>query len=84
MNACVYLEACPFFNDGPGYSPQLHESMKQRYCLGDSSDCARLLAMECVSRAEVPRDLLPTDLDRLRRICREAGTEPPLVPPRRD
>lgn len=84
MSVCVYLDTCPFFKDGPGYSPELHESMKQRYCLGDSSDCARLLVMECVPRPDIPEDLLPTDIDRLRLICEEAGIEPPTVPDRRE
>lgn len=78
MSECVHLRGCVFFSDkGPGYSPELHEAMIARYCRGDSSDCARLLAMECVPRDAVPADLLPTDLDRLAEICEGASMPTP-------
>lgn len=66
MAACKYTPICPFFISQVGYSPELYMSMKEKFCLGDSAGCARLLALDVVDRVEdVPDDLLPSDHNRL-------------------
>ena len=68
MARCRYTETCPFFTAGVGYSPGLFEAMRDRYCLGDSDDCARLLAITVVGRENVPAEMLPTDHETLKRL----------------
>lgn len=63
--ACEYRETCPFFTSDVGYSPQLNHTMKQRFCIEDSTGCARLIALLAIGRENVPADLLPSDCDRL-------------------
>ncbi len=80
MAECELIPSCAFFNDrGPGYSPELHDILESRYCKDDNSECARLLATECIPREQIPPDLLPTDLERLRLICEETGHPMPRL-----
>jgi hypothetical protein len=66
MPRCEHTEICPFFTAEVGFSPELHDAMKSRYCLGDNSTCARLLACEQLGGVEfVPTDMLPSDDKRL-------------------
>ena len=65
MPECQYMPVCPFFCVEVGYSPQLLQSMKQQYCFGDKTHCARLLAIDIVAIDDVPDDLLPSDIERL-------------------
>jgi hypothetical protein len=65
VRKCTYIEACPFFAEEIGYSLQLNETMRARYCLGDSEACARYQAIALVGREAVPADLLPTEHERL-------------------
>ncbi|MBA4370370.1 MAG: hypothetical protein C0418_02190 [Coriobacteriaceae bacterium] len=79
MEVCAWAETCPFFSDEKEYSPELYHVMRERYCFGDSSTCARKRAALCVSRENVPKTMLPADEDELRRLCEEAGCEPPAM-----
>lgn len=63
--ACAYRDTCPFFLSDVGYSPELNYTMRQRFCLDDSSGCARFIALAAIGRENVPTDLLPSDCDRL-------------------
>ncbi len=73
MYRCTHTVTCPFFSAAVGYSPGLFEAMRDRYCLGDNSDCARFLAIEAVGRDRVPDELLPSDVDALERLMQEDG-----------
>ncbi|MHB9004398.1 MAG: hypothetical protein ACYC6C_10105 [Coriobacteriia bacterium] len=76
MASCEYTSICPFFISQVGYSPELYMAMKDKFCLGDSAGCARLLAMDIVDRREdVPDDLLPSDNERLGTLRREVYGE---------
>ena len=68
MRMCENTETCPFFNSDVGYSPELNHAMKERFCMSDSSECARYLAAAAVGLPNVPADLLPTDYVRLEAI----------------
>jgi hypothetical protein len=65
VRKCIHIEACPFFAEEIGYSLHLNETMRSRYCLGDSEACARYQAIALVGREAVPAELLPTEHDRL-------------------
>lgn len=75
MTRCALADDCPFFTTEVGFSPDLNEAMRQKFCLGDSSGCARLSALAYMSREEVPADLLPTDIERLQLILEERRAE---------
>lgn len=75
MNVCEHIEVCLFFNDEVGYSPDMAEAMKRRYCLGDPTDCARLQAAALVGRDNVPADMIPTDTDALERVRADASRD---------
>jgi hypothetical protein len=64
MPRCSNTETCCFFTAEVGFSPALHDAMKERYCLGDHSSCARLRASLIVGMDRVPPDMLPSDSDR--------------------
>lgn len=72
MAVCEYTEGCIFFVEEVGFSPELNRSMRERYCLGDNSECARLRAMEFLALDLIPDDLLPSDLERLERLIAES------------
>jgi hypothetical protein len=54
-------DVCVFFNDEVGYSIDLQAAMRLRYCLGDSSACARLAARNAMPLDYLPDDLIPTE-----------------------
>lgn len=65
MARCMHTEICSFFTAEVGYSPELNHAMKERYCLDDNSDCARLLAMDVIGMENVPDEMLPGDHEML-------------------
>lgn len=68
MGRCVYTEQCIFFTDEIGYSIDLQAHMRMEYCLTDNTRCARLLAMDKLPLAEIPDDLIPSELERLEQL----------------
>ena len=68
MVRCKLTDDCPFFTDVVGYSPELNDAMKQRYCLVDNPECARRRAIDSVGRENVPVEMLPSDLDLLEQL----------------
>jgi len=75
MPICQYTEICPFFITDIGYSPEMHRTMKQRFCFEDNSSCVRFAAMEVLAIEDIPDDLLPTDAERLRELVAKKGTK---------
>lgn len=73
MARCQWAEVCTFFNDEVGYSPELQRTMREEYCLGDNTHCARLEAMDFLPPDEIPDDLIPTDHARLRGLAEARG-----------
>lgn len=71
MATCVWTEECVFFSEEVGFSPDLNAAMRQRFCLGDNTGCARLEALAVLPLDEIPDDLLPTDNERLQRLVEE-------------
>jgi hypothetical protein len=65
MPRCANTETCSFFTAEVGFSPILHDRMKECYCLGDHESCARLHAGRVLGNVNlVPQDLLPSDMER--------------------
>jgi hypothetical protein len=66
MNGCEKLATCPFFNDKMAAMPAAAEAVKQRYCLGKNTECARYM----VGRAgkTVPADLFPNHGHRVKSL----------------
>lgn len=65
---CEYTDICPFFIDEVGYSIDLQATMRIEFCLTDSTECARLAAMDVLPLEEIPDDLLPTEHERLAKL----------------
>lgn len=63
---CEKLPKCPFFNNQLAEMPAVIGLLKQTYCLGDKTECARYLVSN--AGAQVPSDLFPNDLSRARRL----------------
>lgn len=70
MADCEKLHKCPFFGDRMANMPTVAELMKQTYCRGDSSQCARFKV--ATAGLEVPLDLYPNDLERAMRLLHRA------------
>ncbi len=68
MNDCVLIETCIFFNDRMAQMPSMASLYKERYCKGDSGQCARYLVFDALGRENVPTDLYPNDVDRARAL----------------
>lgn len=66
MAECEKLSKCPFFNDQMVDMPAVATMLKNRYCLGDKTECARYQ----VAKADVvvPSDLFPHERERARQI----------------
>ena len=62
MANCERICECTFFARQIPELPQAYESIKNRLCLGDKTECARY-KVASVGLA-VPSDLSPNDLDR--------------------
>lgn len=59
MAECKNLEGCPFFNDKLAEKPALASIMKKKYCLEDSTSCARYIVCEALGKENVPGNLFP-------------------------
>ena len=63
MADCPVLAACIFFNDKMAKMPKTTEFMKQKFCKGDNSKCARYMVFMALGREKVPTDLFPGDIE---------------------
>lgn len=66
MADCEKISKCPFFNDRMANIPANAAQMKQTYCRGDKTNCARYLVAS--QGKPVPMDLFPDQVDRARQI----------------
>lgn len=61
--ACAHSGSCPLLTGQMGFSAELVEIMRIRYCEGDWSSCARFMFMGV--DGDVPADLFPTETERV-------------------
>jgi hypothetical protein len=64
MADCEVLKGCIFFNDKMTEYPTAAEFLKNKYCRGDNSQCARWMVLKALGRERVPKDLFPNGVDR--------------------
>jgi hypothetical protein len=65
MADCECLAGCIFFNDRMTGLESIKEMMKNRYCKGDSTRCARYMVFKALGKGNVPADLIPNQVDRV-------------------
>ncbi len=65
---CEKLMTCPFFNGQLDDMPAVSGLLKQSYCLGDKTDCARYQVAS--AGLKVPADLFPNDTLRANRLLK--------------
>jgi len=68
MAACERLQKCPFFSGHMANMPAVADLMKETYCLGDKTQCARYQLASAGIPA--PSDLFRHDATRAREILR--------------
>jgi hypothetical protein len=61
---CEILAGCPFFNDQMQGLGAIKQMMKDRFCLGDCSGCARYMVFKALGKPKVPADLAPNQRER--------------------
>jgi hypothetical protein len=71
MADCEKTSGCLFFNDKLANMPSLAAMMKERYCKGDFSKCARYIVCTALGKEKVPEDLFPAMLERANQIIRQ-------------
>ncbi|WP_276570275.1 methyl-accepting chemotaxis protein [Thiocystis minor] len=65
---CESLAACPFFNGKMKGNVATVAMMKQRYCRGDKTACARYAVSKALGKEKVPTDLYPNQSARAKSL----------------
>ncbi|MFH1677024.1 MAG: hypothetical protein ABIC40_08355 [bacterium] len=74
MKKCEYFETCGFFDCNIVYQiPLLAKTMKENFCLGDSSKCARFMVFKVLKCDSVPSSLIPSQIRKAEKIINDAG-----------
>ncbi len=73
MAECECLPKCPFFNDRMANKPATAQLMKNQYCLGDSTGCARHQVKVAAGSENVPSDLYPAQTEKVKAILATYG-----------
>jgi hypothetical protein len=68
MADCECLAKCLFFNSKMSNMPSFADLLKDMYCRGDNTACARYLVFKALGRDRVPDDLYPKDVERSQQI----------------
>jgi hypothetical protein len=76
MADCELLQGCIFFNDRMAKMPSTTSMMKNKYCLGDNSKCARFTVFQKLGKPQVPTDLSPSDMERADRLIASMPAPP--------
>jgi hypothetical protein len=79
MAECECLPKCAFFHDRMASKPATAQIMKNQFCLGDCTNCARHLVFAAVGGQFVPADLFPSQTDRVAAIISAAKPSPSLM-----
>ena len=71
MADCTCLAECPFFNDKMANMPKVAEMVKNKFCRGDNTECARHMVFLALGKEKVPGNLFPRHTDRAKEIIAE-------------
>ncbi len=63
MADCEFLAKCPFFQDMIPDQPVVADGMKDLYCQGDNTECARYRIVKAIGREHVPLNLFPNETE---------------------
>jgi len=75
MAKCECLPKCPFFNDKMADKPAMANLLKETYCLGDNSKCARHQVFLSAGGENVPADLYPSQNYRVEEILNKVNSK---------
>lgn len=64
MADCELIATCLFFNDQMADMPSMANIIKERYCKGSNTMCARHMVYRSLGREAVPLDLYPSQIER--------------------
>jgi hypothetical protein len=64
MADCELSDTCLFFNDQMADMPSMSSIIKDRYCKGSNTLCARHMVFRVQGREAVPKDLYPSQIER--------------------
>lgn len=68
MADCELLKGCIFFTEKMKDMPSTTKILKEKYCRGDNSACARHKVFVALGRENVPHDLFPGMTDKAQAI----------------
>jgi hypothetical protein len=71
MAECELLSSCIFFNDQMATMPVTAKLLKDHYCHGDYTGCARYMVYHRLGRAKVPTNLTPNDVKRAKAFLKD-------------
>jgi hypothetical protein len=74
MTNCPLLATCLFFNDKMAEMPATADLLKERYCGGDNTVCARHMVFLKLGREKIPPNLMPSDTKKARDIINSSGS----------
>lgn len=63
---CEKIRLCPFYNNFMPNMPENSEEMKQKFCKGDKTQCARYFAIN--NMGFMPEGLFPDKLEEVKKI----------------
>ncbi len=68
MALCECLSGCPFFHDKMDNMPAMSNLIKNKFCKGDNTQCARYIVFKALGKNAVPSDLFPTQIERAKKL----------------
>ncbi|MFA5423966.1 MAG: hypothetical protein WC374_08930 [Phycisphaerae bacterium] len=72
MPDCECLGSCPYFENGVAKEIDVIAQVRQQeYCKADFSKCARYMVFKAIGEGNVPRDLLPFQVDRAKELIKK-------------
>ncbi len=76
MAECECLTGCPYFEDEIMKNLDAIIKMRQdKYCKGDNSICARYMVFKVLGRENVPKDLLPFQIEKAKETIDRSKSE---------
>jgi hypothetical protein len=68
MADCICLLTCPFFNEKMANMPSIKDMYKKNFCKTDNSGCARYMVFKALGKGNVPSDLYPNQVEKVKGI----------------